>query len=211
MESWFEVHAGESNCVSLEFHRCGDGADWPVRVMSDLPLPEDFCRGRTLVLSGRAAVWMYAHAAARAAGGGASKVAVQAAQSDPVVISPQGACGAAALPRWLTCVRCGDRLRLEFLDPPGRGKWPPSILSELAGMPKDFRGVVNGRPRSTAQQVVSATSGGLVAGRTYAVAARAITGLGEAMATWMPLMSASWPEVWLSPRSRAAWSDRLSP
>lgn len=70
-QKWFQV-SEEKDVVRVEFIP-GEDRYWEPGVLADCPLPE-FSRSRRVELSGQGAVWMYAHAAATAAGCGAPSV-----------------------------------------------------------------------------------------------------------------------------------------
>jgi hypothetical protein len=77
--SWFDTEV-DGNLLRIRFNPCVDRF-WEPRVMADVPLPV-FPKGGVVELLGAGAMWMFAHAAARATVDGAADISVISAASD---------------------------------------------------------------------------------------------------------------------------------
>ncbi len=136
---WYNI-VEKMNEVAVEFavrEDSGDDRHWTLAEVAAKPLVYDF-RGRNVEISGKAALWMYAHAALRSFAGGAASIAVFNAMSQKrMLISPlAGASGAPEIRSSLFNISgTGDDCYILHI---AARTWEPGNLAQFRGYLADW-------------------------------------------------------------------------
>lgn len=133
-KAWFQL---ENSREHLTVHFLApESSEWRPVVLRDTPLEGPFA-SRSVLLEGKAPLWMYAHAALRVKQAGAARILVyQPQQPLPVQVHPLPD-EIAEVPAWMESIPdpVGGTI-VRFLKHPEGGLWSPETLGALKGASK---------------------------------------------------------------------------